>query len=86
MESSSDARSADERSARELRQELAKRTASNAEDWFLVFKARYGMQLVFDVLRELYGPGSACTQLYTCCTAVDPILAAGLTPAYGDVQ
>jgi dTDP-4-amino-4,6-dideoxygalactose transaminase len=86
MESSSNARSADERSVRDLRQELAKRTASNPEDWFLVFKARYGMQLVFDALRELYGPGSVSTQLYTCCTAVDPILAAGLTPAYGDVQ
>jgi dTDP-4-amino-4,6-dideoxygalactose transaminase len=70
----------------ELTEELAKRTGTQAKDWFLVFKARYGMQLIFDCLREVFGQGSVSTQLYTCCTAVDPILAAQMTPVYVDVQ
>jgi dTDP-4-amino-4,6-dideoxygalactose transaminase len=84
MDTSSDAKLS--RGANELNQELARRTKTNAEDWFLVFKARYGMKLVCDALRDIYGQGSVTTQLYTCCTAVDPIVAAGLTPMYGDIQ
>ncbi|MFT8650470.1 MAG: DegT/DnrJ/EryC1/StrS family aminotransferase [Bifidobacterium psychraerophilum] len=69
-----------------LGSELARRTGTQAEDWYPVFKARYGMSIVFEELRRLYGPGKVSTQLYTCCTAVDPILTAGLTPEYGDVD
>ena len=69
-----------------LRSALAAQTSTEPRDWFPVFKARYGMQVVFEALREVHGEGEVVTQLFTCCTAVDPILAAGLTPAYADVS
>ncbi|MDO4797856.1 MAG: DegT/DnrJ/EryC1/StrS family aminotransferase [Coriobacteriales bacterium] len=65
---------------------MASRTQTRAQDWFCVYKARYGMQVVFDALREERGEGFVVTQLLTCCTAVDPILAAGLVPRYGEVS
>ena len=54
-----------------LRRQLAERTGTCAKDWYVVFKPRYGMEVVFEVLRELRGGGSVVTQLMTCCTAVD---------------
>lgn len=69
-----------------LREALAARTGTNAGDWFPVFKARYGMQIVFEALHATRGAGSVITQLFTCCTAVDPIIVAGLTPRYADVD
>ncbi|MDI9590643.1 MAG: DegT/DnrJ/EryC1/StrS family aminotransferase [Acidobacteriota bacterium] len=68
-----------------LREALASRTHTNAEDWFLVYRARHGMLVALRELRRRRGAGSVATQLLTCCTAVDPIIAAGLTPVYGDV-
>ncbi len=65
---------------------LAARTGTDPADWFLVFKARYGLQVVFDMLREIRGPGDVVTQIFTCATAVDPILVAGLTPVHADVS
>lgn len=70
----------------ELRRVLAKRSGTQPQDWFLVFKARYGMKVVFDVLRSHFGDGSVATQLFTCCTAVDPIVSAGLRPVYLDID
>lgn len=71
-----------------LRNELARRTGTRAEDWFLVFKARYGMEVVFRSLARSMPADrrSVLTQLYTCCTAVDPIIEAGLTPRYVDID
>lgn len=67
-------------------QELAERTATQASDWFVVFKARQGMNVVFKGLRDIYpAQTKVVTQLFTCCTAVDPIMAAGLEPIYGDI-
>lgn len=65
---------------------LASRTGTRPEDWFPVLKARSGMEVVFRVLREVRGPGSVLTQVFTCATAVDPVLAAGLEPVYGEVS
>lgn len=81
---SNDARTAPELGI--LAHVLASRTQTRAQDWFCVYKARYGMQVVFDALREERGQGTVTTQLLTCCTAVDPILVAGLTPTYGEVS
>lgn len=64
---------------------LAERTGTDAVDWHLVFRARYGMQVVFRTIAEQRGAGEVATQLLTCATAVDPIIAGGLTPAYGEV-
>lgn len=88
-----------------LRASLAAATRTNPEEWFPVFKARYGMEIVFDQLRQhrhrgsgapagssaigragKSSAGSVVTQLFTCCTAIDPILAAGLEPVYTDID
>ncbi|NKX93251.1 DegT/DnrJ/EryC1/StrS aminotransferase family protein [Sanguibacter hominis ATCC BAA-789] len=66
--------------------ELARRTGTDASDWFLVFKARYGMQVVLRELARVRGTGDVVTQVLTCATAVDPIIAAGLTPVYADID
>lgn len=71
--------------AHDVREQLADRTGTQAADWHLVFKARHGMQVVFEEI-AVDGPGRVATQLLTCATAVDPILVAGLTPAYGEVH
>jgi dTDP-4-amino-4,6-dideoxygalactose transaminase len=65
---------------------LAERTGTDPADWFLVFKARYGMEVVLRALAAMRGPGSVATQLFTCSTAVDPVLVAGLRPAYAEVS
>lgn len=69
-----------------LARALAERTGTRPEDWFCVFKARYGMQAALAALRPSAGEGSAVTQLFTCLTAVVPIVAAGLAPVYRDVS
>lgn len=71
---------------RDLRAALARRTGTDERDWYTVFQARYGMLAVFRALRDARGEGEVVTQLYTCCTAVTPILAAGLVPAYADIS
>ncbi|MFC6714749.1 DegT/DnrJ/EryC1/StrS family aminotransferase [Branchiibius cervicis] len=71
--------------AHDVLAQLADRTGTQAADWHLVFKARHGMQVVFEEI-AVDGPGSVATQLLTCATAVDPILVAGLTPVYGEVN
>lgn len=70
----------------ELRRELARRTGTRPEDWHLVLKARYGMGAVLGALRTLAGEGSVVTQPFTCCTAVDPIVSAGMRPAYAELS
>ena len=65
---------------------LAQRTGTDPGDWFLVFKARYGMQVVFSALAAERGSGDVVTQAFTCSTAVDPILVAGLRPVYAEVS
>lgn len=66
---------------------LAELTGTETADWFPTFKARQGMRVAFGALAAC---GDArrevATQLFTCCTAVDPIVAAGLEPVYGDIS
>jgi len=69
-----------------LRELLAERSGTQPEEWFLVHKARFGMEVVFTSLRNSSGPGNVITQIFTCATAVNPILAAGLTPRYAEVS
>ena len=69
-----------------LRLALAAASDTRAQDWYPVYKARYGMQVVFRALGTTAGRGQVLTQALTCCTAVDPILAAGLAPSYGDID
>ena len=70
-----------------LQATLADVTGTRAQDWHLVFKARYGMLAVFEASAAVRPDRrSVVTQLLTCSTAVDPILVAGLTPVYGEVS
>ncbi|MCI1984249.1 MAG: DegT/DnrJ/EryC1/StrS family aminotransferase [Bifidobacteriaceae bacterium] len=74
------------RYARELKERLAQRTGTRAEEWFPVFKARYGMREVFDAVTTVHGRGNVVTQLFTCSTAIDPITSARLTPRYAEID
>ncbi|MDY2777088.1 MAG: DegT/DnrJ/EryC1/StrS family aminotransferase [Collinsella sp.] len=65
---------------------LAVRTRTSSNDWHCVYKARYGMKVAFDAVRDVLGDGCVVTQLLTCCTAVDPILQSGLYPRYLDIS
>ena len=66
---------------------LASATGTDARDWHLVFKARYGMLAVFEALAATHAERrNVVTQLLTCSTAVDPILVAGLTPIYAEIS
>lgn len=76
----------EDEAARELRGRLATLTGTDAGDWQLTFKARYGMEVAFAGLAATEGEGEVVTQLLTCVTAVDPILAAGLRPVYGEIS
>lgn len=70
-----------------LQATLADATGTDARDWHLVFKARYGMLAVFEALAASQPEREhVVTQILTCSTAVDPILVAGLTPAYAEVS
>ena len=44
------------------------------------------MAVVFRAVAQVHGPGEVATQIFTCSTAVDPILVGGLRPAYGEVS
>lgn len=65
---------------------LAEFSQTDKNDWFLVFRARHGMELAFESIRETCGMGSAVTQLLTCCAAVDPIIVSGLLPEYAEIS
>lgn len=65
---------------------MAERTGTHPEDWYCVYRARHGMLAACEAVRATIGEGHVVTQLLTCCTAVDPILAAGLIPRYGEVS
>lgn len=80
-----------------VKSSLAQRTGTNPLDWFLVFKARYGMQVVFRELAEQVNRGAinglkppnrktVITQAFTCATAIDPVLVAGLIPDYAEID
>lgn len=65
---------------------LAELTDTRAEEWFLFMRARHGMATVYQTLHRCFGQGTVTTQAYTCVTAVNPILVAGLKPEYGDID
>lgn len=74
-----------EESVLKIRQKLAHLSGTKTEDWQLCLKARFGMALVFEAIRDCLGDGEIITTPYTCITAVNPILVAGLTPVYNDI-
>lgn len=69
-----------------LKQQLAAISGTDYQSWFLVSRARYGMELVLRALADTRGRGEVITQPLTCITAVNPILYAGHTPVYCDIK
>lgn len=65
---------------------MAELTNTEPRDWFAVFKARHGMLVALQAAGAATGRSEVLTQLFTCVTAVDPILAAGLVPRYVDIS
>ena len=72
--------------AAELRTRMAQATQTSAQDWYLVGKARQGMQATLCTVRKTTGRDEVATQLFTCVTAINPILAAGMHPVYVDID
>lgn len=70
----------------EVTRQLADLSGTRAEDWFLVFQARYGMLQTFAALADQRSERSVVTQLLTCATAINPILVAGMLPVYAEVS
>ena len=71
----------DQTNVRALREALARRSHTDAADWFPVFKARYGLSEVMRLLADratTTGDDTVITQLFTCCTAVVPMVDAGM--------
>ncbi|WP_265447721.1 DegT/DnrJ/EryC1/StrS family aminotransferase [Flexivirga meconopsidis] len=75
----------DQQTSAAVRGMLAERTGTSAADWHLVLKARYGMEVVFRELAASREPGEVVTQIFTCATAVDPIITGRLRPVYSEV-
>ena len=75
-----------EESSKAVRQKLAKMTDTDPNDWYLCMKARFGMALVFNALRDIKGYGDVITTPYTCITSINPILTSGLKPVYADID
>ncbi len=69
-----------------IRKLLAKYSHTDPDDWFLTFKARFGMAVVLQSIYDIYGYGEVITQPYTCITAINPILVANLKPVYTDTD
>ncbi|MBQ6389349.1 MAG: DegT/DnrJ/EryC1/StrS family aminotransferase [Mogibacterium sp.] len=69
-----------------LRDFIARRTKTEPEDWFLTFRAREAMQVVFEEIRSRNGDGSIIAQPFTCSTVPESILAAGMKPLYCDIS
>lgn len=76
-----------ENASHQLKAKLAIQSGTQTEDWYLVFKARYAMRCVFETLAQVRPQKPhVLTQLFTCSTAVTPILVAGLQPKYGHLE
>lgn len=65
---------------------LADKTNTNSDDWYLVSRARHSLELTFRAISKLNPDSNVITQPFTCVTAVNPILAAGLNPIYCDIN
>ena len=73
-------------SASALRLRMAQLSNTSEDDWYLVSKARQGMQIVLRASGQATHRSEVLTQLFTCVTAIDPILTAGLGPRYVDID
>lgn len=65
-----------------VKDQLAKISGTNPDNWFLISRARHGMTEIFECLE----PGEVITQPFTCITAINPILESGHRPIYCDIN
>lgn len=71
---------------KQLREYISQKTATAAQDWFFTFRAREALQVVCRQLYEAKGLGEVLTQLLTCSTVPEGIMAGGLKPRYLDID
>lgn len=71
---------------RDVQERLAHITSTQADDWFFVYRARYGVETVLNVVAKYAGKGEVITQPFTCTTALNPIMSAGHIPVYIDTS
>lgn len=69
-----------------VRQQLAKISGTNPEDWFLTLKQRFGLAEVYRAIKTVEGIGEVIATPYTCITAINPIIVARHTPIYADID
>ena len=69
-----------------LRKKLANYSNTDASDWYLCLKARFGMAAVYKAVFDVYGSSDVLTTPYTCITSVNPILVSYLKPVYADID
>lgn len=69
-----------------LREIIARRTKTDADDWFLTFRAREAMEIVFEELKAIRGNGKVIMQPFICSTVPESVLAGGLEPFYCDIS
>ena len=69
----------------ELKELLAKRTGTHPEEWYLTFRAREAMQVVFEEVRRIHGYGPVILQPFTCSTVPESVIAAGMDLRYADI-
>ena len=69
-----------------LRNLIARRTKTDPDDWFLTFRAREAMEIVFEELRVSRGDGDVVLQPFTCSTVPESVIAGGLRPVYSDIS
>lgn len=65
---------------------LAEISGTDSDDWFLVSRARHGMEIVFREMAKINSKGEVITQPFTCATAINPIFTASLKPIYADIK
>lgn len=70
----------------ELKDLLAKRTGTDPGDWYLTFRAREAMQVVFEEVRNVSGDGSVILQPFTCSTVPEAVIASGMKLCYADIN
>lgn len=69
-----------------IKQQLANISGTNVEDWWIISRVRHGMEVVLQTVGQVHGSGEVITQPFTCVTAINPIIASGMTPVYADIS
>lgn len=69
-----------------VRQQLAKISGTQPDDWFLCLRQRFGLTEVYRAIKDQLGAGEIITTPYTCITAINPIIVSGHKAVYADID